>query len=92
MTTAKRITVDNKQTLPAGLIFRIEYADHEYNVNKNQVDGKTEEELNIALTTWLDFNHPEDSGKVGVHINRDGTYVIWTGLPPTVWPEDEVIE
>jgi len=61
-----------------------------YKVQAQQLEGLTETQINIALDNWLNANNYEEFvGKVGVHVNRDDSYCIWTGMPPEVWPEDE---
>ena len=66
-----------------------------YKVQASQIDGKTEEELNTALDTWISFNYGANwrdiLGDIGIHIRTDnGNLVLWTGHPPSVWPEDVV--
>ena len=60
----------------------------EYKVNAAQLNGKTEEEINAALQLWISANRPDLTMPVGVHLNRDGSFCIWTGAPADVWPED----
>jgi len=64
-----------------------------YKVQAQQLEGMTEEQINAALVQWLDFNYPNwqnDIGLVGVHVNRDGSFCLWTGSQPTTWPEDDL--
>lgn len=63
-----------------------------YKVQARQLDGKTEAQINAALNLWLsENNYLEFIGKVGVHVNRDGSYCLWTGIEPSVFPEDEQV-
>lgn len=62
-----------------------------YKVQAQQLSGKTEEQINTALASWMTANgYSEFVGTIGVHVNRDESFTIWTGSPPPVWPEDEV--
>ena len=88
MTKARRIGLLNSGNNPHDIVVRVEFLGHTYNVNRNQIKGKTEQELNTALQNWLDFNEPGEV--MFVHIHRDGTFCIATDRLPAVWPEDEV--
>ena len=87
MTKATRLGIYNNST-GNGIVMRIEFLGHGYNISRNQVNGKTEAELNLALRNWLDFNEPDEI--IFVHINRDGTFCLATDRLPNIWAEDEV--
>jgi len=55
-------------------------------INKSVLDGLSEDDINNLVGT---FSSNNGTVAIGVHRNRNGTYVVWTGSPPPVWPEDD---
>ena len=55
-------------------------------VNKNTLDGMTDEQINNFISVFVENNQIEPCG---IHRNRNGSYLVWTGQAPAVWPEDE---
>lgn len=60
-----------------------------YAVNQRTLNRyTTADELKATLDTWTQNNFGYVLNDVWFHLNRDGTWVIATGTPPNVWPED----
>ena len=54
-------------------------------IAKSTLDSLTEGQISGTIAVWREN---EDVGPCGLHRNRVGTYCVWTGEPPDVWPED----
>lgn len=55
-------------------------------VSKATLDGMTEQQMNDAIAVFVSNNNID---QCGIHRNRDGSYCVWTGHAPDIWPEDE---
>lgn len=68
----------------------IEWEGNTYSINQQILKRyNTADELKNALDKWTQFNLGYTIDDIWFHINRDGTWVVATGInTPSQWPED----
>lgn len=62
-----------------------------YAASYGDISGFTEKRIENAIKAWANANGVT-LPVFGVHKNRDGCLFIWTGIAPSVWPEDKLPE